>query len=96
MNSTLKSLLFWMVLVVIGILIWEFSTNFQRNDTPVNLTEFLDKVDHNEINHVTFTGNELVGKLDGPQGEPEPGDHRPGRLARTSPTGSCRGEPARA
>ena len=62
MNSTLKSLLFWMVLVVIGILIWEFSTNFQRNDTVVNLTEFLDKVDHNEINHVTFTGNEISGK----------------------------------
>ena len=27
MNSTLKSLLFWVVLVVVGVLIWNFSTN---------------------------------------------------------------------
>ena len=31
LNSTLKSLLFWMVLVVVGVLIWNFSTNFQRS-----------------------------------------------------------------
>ena len=30
MNSTLKSLLFWMVLVVVGVLIWNFSTKFQH------------------------------------------------------------------
>ena len=30
MNSTLKSLLFWMVLIVVGVLIWQFSTQFQR------------------------------------------------------------------
>ena len=31
LNSTLKSLLFWMVLVVVGVLIWNFSTTFQRS-----------------------------------------------------------------
>ena len=30
LNSTLKSLLFWMVLVVVGVLIWNFSTKFQQ------------------------------------------------------------------
>ena len=30
MNSTLKSLLFWVVLVAIALLIWEFSSTFQR------------------------------------------------------------------
>ena len=33
MNSTLKSLLFWMVLVVVGVLIWNFSTKFQHAET---------------------------------------------------------------
>ena len=32
MNSTLKSLLFWMVLVVVGVLVWNFSTRFQTRD----------------------------------------------------------------
>ena len=30
LNSTLKSLLFWMVLVVVGVLIWNFSHTFQQ------------------------------------------------------------------
>ena len=34
MNSTLKSLLFWMVLVVVGVLIWHFSTDFARDRPP--------------------------------------------------------------
>ena len=36
-NSTLKSLLFWMVLVVVGVLIWNFSTKFQRPRTVDHL-----------------------------------------------------------
>ena len=32
MNSTLKSLLFWMALVVLGVLIWNFSTHFQQHE----------------------------------------------------------------
>ena len=35
MSSTLKNLLFWVVLIVVGILIWNFSTNFQQRDTPI-------------------------------------------------------------
>jgi cell division protease FtsH len=63
MNSTLKSLLFWMVLVVIGALIWQFSASFQRSETPISYTEFLQKVDSNSVSEVTFTGNEIAGKL---------------------------------
>jgi cell division protease FtsH len=63
MNSTLKSLLFWMVLVVIGALIWNFSASFQRSETPISYTEFLQKVDSNSVSEVTFTGNEIAGKF---------------------------------
>ena len=40
-NSTLKSLLFWMVLVVVGVLIWNFSTKFQAHDQAVSFSEFM-------------------------------------------------------
>ena len=45
MNSTLKSLLFWMVLVVVGVLIWNFSTSFKQRDSVITFSEFMQKVD---------------------------------------------------
>ena len=45
MNSTFKSLVFWMVLVVVGVLIWNFSTKFQQSDRPVNFSEFMSWVE---------------------------------------------------
>jgi len=60
-NSTLKSLLFWMVLVVVGVLIWNFSTNFQGKDQPVSFSHFISMVDAGEVEAVTITGNEITG-----------------------------------
>ena len=56
MNSTLKSLLFWMVLIVVGVLIWNFSTNFQRAESPMSFSAFLQKVEKKEVQAVTITG----------------------------------------
>ena len=61
MNSTLKSLLFWMVLVVVGVLIWNFSTNFQGKDQPVSFSHFISMVDAGEVESVTIQGNEITG-----------------------------------
>jgi cell division protease FtsH len=66
LNSTLKSLLFWMVLVVVGALIWNFSANFNRSPKSITLTDFLQKVDAGEVAEVEFTGNEITGKLKTP------------------------------
>ena len=63
MNSTLKSLLFWMVLIVVGVLIWNFSTTFQRTETPMTFTAFLQAVDKGEVRSVTITGNEITGEI---------------------------------
>jgi cell division protease FtsH len=60
-NSTLKSLLFWMVLVVVGVLIWNFSSNFQGKDQPVSFSHFISMVDAGEVESVTITGNEITG-----------------------------------
>ena len=61
MNSTLKSLLFWMVLVVIGVLIWNFSTRFQRQDRQVNFSEFISWADAQNIAKVEIVGQEITG-----------------------------------
>ncbi|MBP1633726.1 MAG: ftsH [Acidobacteria bacterium] len=61
MNSTLKSLLFWMVLIVVGVLIWNFSTSFQPRERVVSFTEFMQRVDAGQVASVTITGNEVTG-----------------------------------
>ncbi len=61
MNSTLKSLLFWMVLVVVGVLIWNFSTKFQNHDRQVNFSEFMQWADSGTVARVVITGQEVTG-----------------------------------
>jgi cell division protease FtsH len=61
LNSTLKSLVFWMALVVIGVLVWNFSTQFQASSKPLTFTEFMASVDAGQIDRVTITGNEITG-----------------------------------
>ena len=61
MNSTLKSLVFWMVLVVVGVLVWNFSTQFQTSAKPLSFSEFMSSVDAGQVARVTITGNEITG-----------------------------------
>ena len=60
MNSTLRSLLFWMVLVIVGVLIWNFSTTFQAREDVIPFSEFVQQLDTNKIDKVTITGQEIV------------------------------------
>ena len=63
MNSTLKSLLFWMVLVVVGVLVWTFSTRFQAHDQAVSFSVFVSQVEQGQVASVTIVGNEITGVL---------------------------------
>jgi len=60
-NSTFKSLVFWMALVVIGVLVWNFSTRFQTSHKSLTFTEFMASVDAGQIDRVTITGSEITG-----------------------------------
>src|SRR5258706_3839172 len=60
-NSTLKSLLFWMALVVLGVLIWNFSTKFQTHERTVTFSEFMSWADSGTVARVTITGQEING-----------------------------------
>jgi len=62
LNSTLKSLLFWMALVVLGVLIWNFSTKFQSGSPrTVTFSEFMSWADSGGVARVTITGQEING-----------------------------------
>jgi len=61
LNSTLKSLLFWMVLVVVMVLIWNFSATFQTRDKVVTFSEFVQQLDEGQVQKVVLTGNEILG-----------------------------------
>ena len=65
MNSTLRSLVFWMVLVVVVVLIWNVSTQFQAVDNSVTFSDFLRQVDAGEVQSVELAGNEITGELAG-------------------------------
>ncbi len=68
MNSTLKSLLFWMVLVVVGVLIWNFSNGLQRPENTIDFSVFLQSVKDGKVNAVEITGNEITGTIAGGTG----------------------------
>ena len=61
MNSTLKRVLFWMVLVVVGVLVWKFSTTFQTLERPVAFSDFMQNVDSGKVEQVTIAGHEIAG-----------------------------------
>jgi cell division protease FtsH len=62
MNSTFKSLLFWLAIVVAAVAIYQFSS-LQQSDDEFTFTEFLAKVEAGHVEEVTFSGNKISGKL---------------------------------
>jgi cell division protease FtsH len=50
-----------MVLVVVGVLIWNFSTTFQTRDKTVTFSEFVKQLDEGQVQKIVLTGNEILG-----------------------------------
>ena len=61
MNSTLKSLVFWMVLVVVALGVWNFSSKFQSPSKLVAFSDFMTDVEASKIEKVTITGQDING-----------------------------------
>ena len=61
MNSTMRSLVFWIAMAVIAAMVWNFSTKFQTAAKALTFTEFMMAVDTGQIAQVTMTGNEISG-----------------------------------
>src|SRR3954463_15761681 len=50
-----------MVLVVVGVLIWNFSTKYQTRDHRLTFSEFMAAVDSGNVSHVVITGQDITG-----------------------------------
>jgi len=61
LNSTLKSLLFWLVLVVVAVVIWNVSTKLQPHHRVVPFSELLSLVDNNQVAKVEIAGQDITG-----------------------------------
>jgi cell division protease FtsH len=50
-----------MVLVVVGVLVWNFSTKYQAAAKSLSFSEFMASVDAGQVERVTITGNDIMG-----------------------------------
>ncbi len=61
MNPSVRSFAFWLVLVVVVALIWNFSTTYQAGDNSISFSEFMRQVETGQIETVTMAGSEVTG-----------------------------------
>ncbi len=50
-----------MVLVVVGVLVWSYSSTFNPRERPVTFSDFMSWVESGQVTTVTITGNEITG-----------------------------------
>ena len=65
MNSTVKTVVFWLVIVLSGVLLWQVVKAGSSGAKPreINLSEFLSQVDQSNVTEVTMNGQEVSGKF---------------------------------
>ena len=64
MNSTVKTVVFWLVIVLSAVLLWQVvkAGNSGQKDKEVNFSQFMSDVDQGNVKEVTITGMEVRGK----------------------------------
>ena len=64
MNSTVKTVVFWLVIALSLILLWQVlkTSNAGQKDKEVNFSQFMSDVDQGNVKEVTITGMEVRGK----------------------------------
>src|SRR6202049_289571 len=65
MNSTIKTVLFWAVIVVSAFLLWQVvkTGNNAQKEKEIGFSEFLSDVDQGNVRDVMFIGQEVKGKF---------------------------------
>ncbi len=62
MNSNVKTIVFWAVLICVAVLLWAVVKNgHTKPDRSLSFTEFLAEVDNGTIKSVNINGNEVKG-----------------------------------
>jgi cell division protease FtsH len=60
-NSTFKTVMLWMSLLVVIFLAWHFA-QLQKRESPLKFSEFMAQVEAGQVLEVTITGNEIRGQ----------------------------------
>ena len=63
MNSTVKTILLWVLILAVAVGLYELVERGTSNVTTLTLTEFLTKVRAGGVSQVTIMGPNLTGKL---------------------------------
>ncbi|HEX8893482.1 MAG TPA: ATP-dependent zinc metalloprotease FtsH [Terriglobales bacterium] len=65
MNSTVKTIVFWLVIVLAGVLLWQVvkGANSGAKEREINYSEFMSQVDQNNVSEVTVLGSDVRGKF---------------------------------
>ena len=64
MNSTVKTVVFWLVIVLSAFLLWQVVKNSSggQKDKEINLSQFMADVNQGNVSEVTINGQEVRGK----------------------------------
>src|SRR5579862_9831934 len=62
MNSNLKTIIFWAVLICVAVLLWAVvKSGHGKPDKPLNFSEFLTEVEAGNIKSVNLNGSSVKG-----------------------------------
>jgi cell division protease FtsH len=62
LNSTVKTALLWVVIIVLVFLLWSLFQTTKGASEPITFSEFLERVNRNEVNKVLIRGDEIRGE----------------------------------
>ena len=65
MNSTVKTIVFWLVIIIAAVLLWNVLkySNSGAKERPINFSEFMSQVNQNNVADVIITNQEVRGKF---------------------------------
>ena len=65
MNSTVKTIIFWVVILISAVALWQVvkTANSGQKVQDINFSRFMSEVDQGTVKDVTITGQEVKGKL---------------------------------
>ncbi|MEE9292996.1 MAG: ATP-dependent metallopeptidase FtsH/Yme1/Tma family protein, partial [Acidobacteriota bacterium] len=73
MNSLVKNILFWAVLFLFGLVVYNFLRATNLDPEEINFTEMMTQIESGRVAKVTITGNEVIGEYlqSDREGEPQ-------------------------
>jgi cell division protease FtsH len=71
LNSTVKSVVLWVVLIVAALVLWQMVKmgGTSAKEQEINFSQFMTQAVNGNVNSVTITGNEVHGEVKTPKGE---------------------------